>query len=302
MFEVCVPATSANLSCGFDVLGLTLDLFYIVQVEEREGFDITISHVGEGESEIPQGEKNIFVQAVRTVWKEAKFSGTGMKAKSRSTIPVKRGLGSSAACVVAGVTAGNILAGNPFKDDVLMRLATLLEGHPDNVMPAFVGGFVATFLDREKIYFKKYDFFSDLEMIVCIPPYQLSTGKMRKMLPQCYSRRDVVFNLSRIAHLVGSVAMCDREGFFAALEDRVHEPYRGKWIKGYFEVKEFLDTQGLGKVIISGSGPTLILFLRLPWNSSVEKEIRKIFYAAGVDEIQLKKVSWVNTGVKVVVS
>ncbi|WP_017872791.1 homoserine kinase [Candidatus Caldatribacterium saccharofermentans] len=280
--RVCVPATSANLSCGFDVLGLALDLTYKVEVETTEERSFFLHHRGEGEGEVPQDERNLFFVAVRETWERLGFEGVGLRVCATNGIPIARGLGSSAACIVAGVMVANALCGGKLKVEEMLELAVALEGHPDNVIPAFVGGFTIALREEGRVFYQRFSFPPLFSLFVLIPDYTLSTEVMRGVLPASYPREDVVFSLSHLAFLLGSLFTRDREGFFRALEDRIHEPYRGKYVVGFPEVKEYVKGKGLGNVVISGSGPTLLLVLSRPLEEEEKKEIAGIFAARGV--------------------
>lgn len=296
MFEVQVPATSANLACGFDTLGLALNLFYRVEVSSADE-GLHLYHEGEGKGIIKE-EDNLFFQSVKKTWEKVGFSGLGMRVRAFNEIPISRGLGSSAACIVAGITSANELMGRVLSLSQMIELASQIEGHPDNVLPAFLGGFTIAFSKEGKIFYHQLPFLPGVEIVVCVPDYTLSTEEMRKILPSSYPRDKVVFNLSSLAYLLGSIFTEDKEGFLLSLEDEIHQPYRGAKIKGFNEVKEYIQKRNLGNVAISGSGPTLILFLSRPLQEAEEKDVEGIFQSQGVN-INIKKVEWVKEGVKV---
>lgn len=296
VFEVSVPATTANIGCGFDVLGMALDLYYRVRVEVNEGNSFAILHRGEGEGTISSSEEHLLYRTVRKAWEEIHFPPVSLHVEAFNDIPIARGLGSSAACIVAGVTVANFIAGNVFSLEEMIRIACEIEGHPDNVLPAFLGGFTVAMPYGGKMYYHRFPFFSDVEMVLCIPRYGLSTAAMRKLLPDTYPRQQVVFNLSRLAYLLGSLFEQDFEGFLLALEDYLHQPYRGKEIKGFFEVKEYVQRRNLGNAAISGSGPTVILFLRRSLMEKEVAEIQELFQAKGAEGVVLKRVRWVERG------
>ncbi|MEN3202951.1 MAG: homoserine kinase [Atribacterota bacterium] len=294
------PATTANLSCGFDVLGLALDLTYRVEVETLEEQSFVITHQGEGEGIIPENKENLFFRAVWKTWEHLGFQGPGLKVRAWNSIPVTRGLGSSAACIVAGVAAANALCGEKLDFKDMIRIAVSLEGHPDNVVPAFVGGFTIALVKNGNILYQKFLFTLPVHLYALIPNYFLSTEAMRQVLPLSYRREDVVFSLSHLAFLLGSLFKGDVDGFLGALEDRIHEPYRGEYVAGFSEVKAYVRKEGIGNAVISGSGPTIILLLSRPLERKEEKDLRKIFSACGVD-IDVRKVYPREEGVRVVV-
>lgn len=294
------PATTANLACGFDVLGLALDLTYRVEVETLKERRFLLTHEGEGESEVPENEENLFFRAVQRTWEHLGFQGSGLRVKAQNGIPIARGLGSSAACIAAGVTVANVLCGRKLGFEEMLKIAVTLEGHPDNVVPAFVGGFTIALAQGESTLYRKLPFISSLYLYALIPDYTLSTEAMRRALPPSYGRDDVVFSLSHLAFLLGSLFEKDAEGFLRALEDRIHEPYRGKHVVGFFEVKDYVKERGIGNAAISGSGPTVLLFLLRPLEEREEREIGEIFSSCGV-RVEIRRVHPREKGIEVVV-
>ncbi len=298
-FEVKVPATTANIACGFDVLGMALSLFYRVRVKERNDGRFSLIHRGEGEGTVATNEDNLFFKTIHKTWDAIGHIPMGFDVEAWNEIPIARGLGSSAACIVAGVVTANLLAGNVLREEEMIRLAVEIEGHPDNILPAFLGGFTIAFPSEGKIYYRKFPFFDQVEMVLCIPSYKLSTEKMRQILPREYPRHQVVSNLAHLAYLLGSIFEKDLSGFLMALEDYVHEPYRGREVRGFFEVKNYVVRRGLGNAAISGSGPTIILFLHRPLSEEEAKDVQDIFSAYGVEGITLKRVRWMKEGIEV---
>lgn len=294
------PATTANLSCGFDVLGLALHLTYRVEVETLDEETFVITHHGEGEGVIPEGKENLFFQAVQRTWEYLGFRGFGLKAKAWNSIPVTRGLGSSAACIVAGVAAANALCGGNLNLEDMLQIAVALEGHPDNVVPAFVGGFTIALTKNGGILHQRFPFTLPVYLYILVPDYLLSTETMRQILPGSYSREDVVFSLGHLAFLLGSFFKGDIEGFLCALEDRIHEPYREKHIKGFSEAKAYIKKKGIGSAAISGSGPTILLLLLRPLEDEEEKELKEIFSSYGVC-VKVQRVHPREEGVRVVI-
>ncbi|MGQ9472442.1 MAG: homoserine kinase [Candidatus Caldatribacteriaceae bacterium] len=299
VLEVCVPATTANLGCGFDVLGMALNLFYQarVVVEQEQGFSIL--HRGEGEGMVPSSEENLFFRSVLKTWERIGFSPVGLQVEAYNQIPIARGLGSSAACIVAGVLAANCVAGNILSREEMIRVALEMEGHPDNLLPAFLGGFTIALARQGKVYYRKLSFFQNIEMVLCIPQYGLSTERMRQLLPEVYPRDQVIFNLAHLAYLLGSLFIQDFSGFFLALEDSVHQPYRGREVKGFFAVKEYIQNKNLGNAVISGSGPTVLVFLNRSLSQEETETIKSLFYESGAGEVTLKRVQWIENGAMV---
>lgn len=214
MIEVRIPATTANLGCGFDVLGMALDLYYTVHVRPIKENKYIIRNRGEGEHYLPEDDRNLFFKTVKKVSKMKNFPEQGLEVEAFNQIPVCRGLGSSAACIAAAIVTVNELNGRVLSIQDMIHFATQIEGHPDNVIPAMVGGLTVAMKNNQEILYQKFPFFDNIHLVACIPEYTLSTEEMRKILPSEYSREDVIFNLSRIAYLMGSICRQDREGFF----------------------------------------------------------------------------------------
>lgn len=297
--RVEAPATTANLACGFDVLGLALDLTYTVEVEAHHEGTFSMVHQGEREGVVPENEENLFFRAIRKTWEYLGFRGPGLSARAWNTIPIARGLGSSAACIVAGVAVANTISGGKLSLQEMLDIATRLEGHPDNVVPAFVGGFTIALNKGGQVLYRKFSFALPVHLYVLIPDYTLSTEAMRRALPPSYAREDAVFSLAHLAFLLGSFFQQDVEGFLLSLEDRIHEPYRGKHVVGFSEVKTYVQKKNIGNAVISGSGPTILLFLTRPLEKGEMEDIRAIFDSSGV-QVDIRKVSPRETGVKVV--
>lgn len=228
------------------------------------------------------------------------FPEQGLEVEAFNQIPVCRGLGSSAACIAAAIVTVNELNGRVLSIQDMIHFATQIEGHPDNVIPAMVGGLTVAMKNNQEILYQKFPFFDNIHLVACIPEYSLSTEEMRKILPSEYSREDVIFNLSRIAYLMGSICRQDREGFFAALDDAIHQPFRGQKIPGFFEIREYLHEKGKGEAVISGSGSTILLMLRDPISSSDEAEMRELFAQKGTTDLVIKKVNWESQGIRVI--
>jgi len=300
MIEVRIPATTANLGCGFDVLGMALDLYYTVHVRPIKENKYIIRNRGEGEHYLPEDDRNLFFKTVKKVIKMKNFPEQGLEVEAFNQIPVCRGLGSSAACIAAAIVTVNELNGRVLSIQDMIHFATQIEGHPDNVIPAMVGGLTVAMKNNQEILYQKFPFFDNIHLVACIPEYTLSTEEMRKILPSEYSREDVIYNLSRIAYLMGSICRQDREGFFAALDDAIHQPFRGQKIPGFFEIREYLHEKGKGEAVISGSGSTILLMLRDPISSSDEAEMRELFAQKGTTDLVIKKVNWESQGIRVI--
>ena len=260
MLTVRAPATTANLGPGFDCLGMALNLHNYISMDFRsEGLKIEVE--GEGEAFIPQEEKNIVYQAALQVFEEIGEKPKGLYVKLKNNIPVARGLGSSAAAIVGGLVAANLLTGNKLTKDHLLKMAVSVEGHPDNVAPALYGGIVLAVEGRELVY-HRFSPPSDLKVVVAVPDFTLSTQKARSVLPSHVPFKDAVFNVSHMGLLIAAFSTGNLGLLPQGMQDQLHQKYRNELIPGMEKVFEAAKTAGALAVVLSGAGPTLIAFTR----------------------------------------
>lgn len=254
MIQVSVPATSANVGAGFDSLGLAVSLHNVFTFEEAEG--IQISSV-DG-THVPAGSNNLVYRSARVVYDQLGIPLRGLRITQRNDIPMARGLGSSSACIVAGILGANALLGGRLTKRQMLTLATAIEGHPDNVAPAMLGGFVTSVIDEGQVYSVKKDIDPELAFAAFVPDFRLLTAKARAALPQMVSHKDAVYNLSRAA--LATAAFCD--GDYALLgvatKDVLHQQYRLPLIQGGDEIFELALDLGAMAAYISGAGPTIM--------------------------------------------
>jgi homoserine kinase len=257
---VRVPASSANLGPGFDTLGLALALYNRLSVAARPGppGEVRITIQGEGEGHLETGPENL---AYRSMQRLARVVGRVLPAldlRLANAIPVSRGLGSSSSAIVGGLVAANALFGSPLDPHALLQLAAEIEGHPDNVAPALLGGLQVSAMAGGEVIHLTVPVPRTLKAVVCIPSVAVSTEAARGALPPHYSRADTVFNSSRAALLVASLATGRLQHLARAMEDRVHQPYRASLIPGFdAALQAALDAGALG-ACLSGSGSTLL--------------------------------------------
>lgn len=259
---VDVPATTANLGPGFDCLGLALAVRNRVEVEplERPRFEVTIA--GDGAGELPTGRRNLVAVAMRHVFDLAPVAPAGARIHQTNGIPLCSGMGSSAAARVGGLVAANELCGRPFDTGALAALASGLEGHPDNVVPALVGGLAVSTEDGEGVRYVRLDPPAGLRAVMAIPAQQLLTSSSRRVLPRRFTREDTVYNIGRTALLVAGFVAGDDEAVGAAMQDRVHQPYRLPLIPGAEAVLAAAREAGAIGAVISGAGPSLLALCR----------------------------------------
>lgn len=260
-----VPATSANLGPGFDSLGLALEIFTEVEVAPYER--LLIEHTGYGEGAVPLGASNLIYQSFARYYAAIDRPVPVVRLRVHSDIPLARGLGSSAAAVVAGIYVASVYAsrtGDPALGcDDLILLADEIEGHPDNVGPALLGGCVVCVRtdDGGLVHFN-VPLPDDLDAVVFVPEQLMSTSDARRILPSQITRADAVYNIGRAALLVGALATNQLEYLHVATQDRLHQPHR----QAIFPAMKHLfagalDAGALG-VFLSGSGSSILALAR----------------------------------------
>lgn len=254
MIRLQVPATSANLGAGFDALGLALQYYNYVDMEECDCIDITSA---DG-TPVPTDEKNLIYISAKDLFEVCGKKLTGLKLVQTNQIPMTRGLGSSSACIVAGLVGANTLLGNPLGTDDLVDLAAQIEGHPDNTAPALLGGIVTAVFDGRRVHWVKQEVYTKLRFVAMIPDFELKTEKARACLPSEISHKDAVYNLSRAALFSASLLTGKFENLRTATHDKLHQPYRMALIPHAREVFDIAYAHGAYAVYISGAGPTVM--------------------------------------------
>ena len=263
MIKIRVPATTANIGCGFDTLGMALTLYSTFTFNINSEFKVTGCPIKY------QNENNLVITSYKKVFEKLNKEIIPVSLHIESDIPVSRGLGSSASCIVAGIWAANLLLDQPLTKAQCLTIATEIEGHPDNVAPAIYGDLCASFMDDE-VYSVQYHASKDLKLLVMIPNFEVSTHEARKVLPKTIDYKDAIFNLSRVACLCKAIEENNQEMIAHALQDKLHEPYRKELIHEYNEIKEICKDEVA--FFISGSGPTLICIVK----NNEEQLINKI--------------------------
>lgn len=254
--HVRVPASSANLGPGFDALGLALGLHNEIAASESDSVALTIE--GEGADQLAPNERNVVVRAVRAAHEAAGRPFRGCSLACVNRIPLARGLGSSAAAWVGGLVAGNALLGSPLDRDALLVLAARAEGHPDNVAAALLGGLTVAYGAGDGARALSLPVPAGLRWVVLVPDVSMSTAEARAILPQSVPRTDAVFNVQRVALLLASLQAGRADLLSAALEDRLHEPYRLGLFPWMTDVAAGARAAGALGCVLSGAGPSLL--------------------------------------------
>ncbi len=275
--KVKVPATTANLGPGFDVLGASLSLYNeleVTLVEDPKKAKFVVA--GEGKKILPKNESNILWKAM-----DAVFGLLDVREKYNikltNNIPLSSGLGSSSAARAAGIIAANQICGNKLTKGEMAQLGVKLEGHPDNIIPAFYGGVCLSInkgndmIDVVKLPIPK------MQAVVCTPGFELLTERSRNILPAKYERKDVVFNLARISLLTKAFCNNDFELLQEAMQDKLHQPYRAKLIPVMQELISSALENGAYGACLSGSGPSMVAFCSKNKAQNVSKCMAKVW-------------------------
>ena len=257
MIRIQIPATSANLGSGFDSLGVALTMYNQVWMEVSDETVIT----SKDDIKIPTDKSNLIYWSAEHLYKECGKKLPGLKIIQENNIPMTRGLGSSSACIVAGLVGANRFLGNPLTDKDLINLASQIEGHPDNTTPAIMGGLVTSAIDGDKVYSVSVPVAVNIRFGVFIPPFELSTEYARGVLPDTYTKEQAVFNLSRSSLMTSSLFSGSLENLRVAVQDQLHQPYRKHLIKGIDTVFRISYELGSYGTYISGAGPTIIAII-----------------------------------------
>ena len=263
-----VPATTANLGPGFDAFGCALSLYTDVTFEEtEEGLEIT------GCDEAYAGPDNMAYTSYCAVLASLSEEVRGVKIHIDAQIPICRGLGSSAALLVAGAMGANVLRGSKLSTQGLLNITNAMEGHPDNLAPAFFGGLTASMVDNGLPVTVNFPLHPDWEFLALVPDFDLPTSVAREALPTEYPRADAVYNIAHGAMVLKALELGDEKLLRNAMQDRIHQPYRKSMIPDYDKIEGLIRTTGAA-FCLSGAGPTLLCITRNP--GLEEKLSRKI--------------------------
>ena len=251
-----VPATTANLGPGFDAFGCALSLYTDVTFEETEfGLEIT------GCDEAYAGPDNMAYTAYCAVLASLSEEVRGVKIHIDTNIPICRGLGSSAALLVAGAMGANILHGNKLSTQGLLNITNAMEGHPDNLAPALYGGLTASMVDNGLPVTVNFPLHPDWQILALVPDFHLPTPLARSVLPKDVHREDAIYNVAHGAMVLKALELGDEKLLRNAMQDRLHQNYRRSLIRDYDAIEALVRTTGAA-FCLSGAGPTLLCFTR----------------------------------------
>lgn len=275
--KVRIPATVANLGPGFDALGAAIRMHLEIEIEpRRDSIDVMVE--GEGAEQLPQDDTNLVIRSMNTFFDHVGRRPPGYAVRVKNPIPIASGLGSSAAAVVGGLFAARAITGRTVPQAEMVALATSMEGHPDNVMPALLGGLVVCYRDAQsaELRYLRLEPSDRLVPIVAVPRQGYSTSEARKALPEDVSFTDAQFTASRAALLVAAITTGAGSDVLAdAMDDRLHEPHRLKLMPETAAVHMEIKDAGL-PVALAGAGPSLLIVVPRPEAATRAEQIRRI--------------------------
>jgi homoserine kinase len=255
---VRVPASSANLGPGFDALGLALDVY--LECRFRSAPELAIQASGRDAAQISTGPDNFIWQTAASIGQAAGRVMPPVELTIVNAIPLGKGMGSSAAALVAGVVMASEVLGLDFDHARVLQEAAAMEGHPDNVAACVLGSIVASGVDGEgRARAVRMELHPSYNVGVIVPNFVLPTVEARRALPETYSKADAIFNIQRSTLLIAALSSGITSAFPMALEDRMHQPYRGPLVPGLDEIVN-LRAPGLLGCALSGAGPSILVF------------------------------------------
>lgn len=288
---VTVPATTANLGPGFDCIGAALTLYNCFRFTSLDAGSALLSMQVRGSEahKVKTDESNLVYQAFVKFYQHIRQTPPPVQIEIEMAVPLARGLGSSATAIVGGLVGANQLADAPLSQNQVMELAIAMEGHPDNVVPALLGGcrLAATGNVETQYIASRWEicdipWHNNIVPVVAIPDFELSTAQARRVLPTQVSRADAIFNTAHLGLLVRGLETGRGEWIKAALQDRLHQPYRQELIRGYEVVRSAAIAAGALGMAISGAGPTLLALVEAAQATAVAAAMEKAWQQEGI--------------------
>lgn len=276
-----IPASTSNLGPGFDCLGIALSLYNLMTFEVLEGTDSIIEVEGEGSDILTDPTKNLVLKAFRTVYEKSGKTAPAVKLKQVNNIPLERGLGSSAVAYIGGLVAANYFLGSPYTQKEILEMGVRYEGHPDNICPSYLGGFIIAAYTPEGTFYTKCNNLELPQVLVAIPELEMNTKQARKALPSQIGYKDAVQNINRATLLVAALMQGDWENIRVGMEDRLHQPYRDT-AEGFIAaaVKAAVEAGAYGAAL-SGAGSTIFCFVSGK-NPKIETALSEVFRERGI--------------------
>ena len=272
MIKIRVPATSANLGPGFDCLGLALDIWNEVRFEEAD--EMTYQVTGEGAERLNRRPKNLLTDSFKRVYEICSKPLRGVNIQAHNNILHSSGLGSSAAAIVAGIYGANEMLDKPLDTKALLKLAAEIEGHPDNVAAALLGGLVVSVTTENEIITRRYEI-PALTIVIVKPDVRWQTHTARSVLPKSVSRADAIFNIGRTALVIEALRNGDLDLLQKVMADRIHQSYRLKHIPA--GIAAYKTAKQFGAAALSGAGPSIICFVAPGQVKTAKEKIIDVF-------------------------
>lgn len=296
---ISVPATTANLGVGFDCIGAALTManqfeFTVADTDSK----LSIAVEGFEADKVGTDESNLIYQSFIRFYRHLGQIPPNIEIKIKLGVPLSRGLGSSATAIVGGLLGANKLAGSPLSQSEIMAMAIAIEGHPDNVVPALLGGCQLSVANGDRWQVSPIPWHQEIVPVVAIPNFELSTEQARSVLPDSYNRSDAIFNISRMGLLIRALATNNGDWLSTALADKIHQPYRQKLITGYEQLHSAAISAGAYGLVISGAGPTLLALTNSDRQEQVMESMTAAWKKLGIDS-QVRSLALDNVGAKV---
>ena len=285
VFSIIIPATTANLGPGFDCVGAALTLYNKFKFTPLEEGRIFINVTGAEAAKVKTDESNLLYQAFMEFYRRLQHKPPSVKIDIHLGIPLDRGLGSSATAILGGLLGANMLAGKPLNRKQLMELAIAIEGHPDNVVPALLGGCQLTATSDNNQQVCNIPWNQEVIPVIAIPEFELSTSEARKVLPKQVEHQHAIFNTAHLGLLLRGLETGKEDWLKEALQDKLHQPYRRSLIKGYDSVYSAALSAGAYGMVISGAGPTLLALTDTLHSEAVEIAMEKAWQQQGIKAV-----------------
>jgi homoserine kinase len=253
-FILKVPASMSNLGAGFDTFGLAVNLYNVFHVKSSRTFSISFVDLD------IKPEENLFLKVYKRCIEIFNEEETPVSITIKTEIPFSRGLGSSSSAIIGAIKTFSLLYEKELSYRDIFKIAYEFEPHPDNLVPALVGGFNVCLKDEEQTFFNTIDFPEELKIIAIIPDIKISTEEARKILPAKIDIKDAIYNIQRSNLLLSSIVLKRFELLKEAVKDKLHQPYRKSLIPFYDNIEKIAYDSGAKAVFISGSGSTIGIF------------------------------------------
>ncbi len=266
LIRVKAPATTANMGPGYDCLGLALDVWNTIEVEVLKGGEPVVEVTGEGADELGTGRENLIYRTMEFLFQDVGEDMPAVRINCDNAIPIARGMGSSAAAIAGGLVAANYLCSQEYTANDLLEMAATIEGHPDNVAAAVLGGMQLVIMDEtdegSRLYTVPVNVPPELHAVVFVPQVRISTKDARAVLPEKVPMADAVHNIGRVGLLVAAMATNHPEYLTVATQDRIHQPYRQPLFPAMKVILQAALDAGAMGAFLSGSGSTVLALTR----------------------------------------